>query len=80
MIGYIPLAKMDTAHHMLLYSCGEPGVNAPVWNCGEMGDGSGKFVVDSFHHGLYYGKWRMVIGEDSSHLKKKREGENHYKE
>jgi len=39
-IGYIPLAKMDTAHHMLLYSCGEPGVNAPVWNCGEMGDGS----------------------------------------
>jgi len=40
-IGYVPLAKMDTAHHMLLYSCGEPGVDAPVWNCGEMGGGSG---------------------------------------
>lgn len=40
-IGYIPLAKMDTAHHILLYSCGEPGSKAPVWNCGEMGGGSG---------------------------------------
>jgi len=39
-IGYDPLAKMDTAHHMLLYSCGTPGSDAPVWNCGEMGGGS----------------------------------------
>lgn len=44
-IGYIPLAKMDTAHHMLIYSCGEPGVDAPVWNCGEMGDGSGTKLI-----------------------------------
>jgi len=39
-VGYVPLAKMDTAHHMLLYSCSQPGTDAPVWNCGEMGGGS----------------------------------------
>jgi len=39
-VGYVPLAKMDTAHHMLLYSCETPGDAAPVWNCGEMGGGS----------------------------------------
>lgn len=27
---------MNTAHHMLLYGCGEPGSENPVWNCGEM--------------------------------------------
>ena len=45
MIGYVPLAKMDTVHHMLIYSCAEPGLEAPVWNCGEMGGGSGKFRI-----------------------------------
>lgn len=40
-IGYQPLAKMDTAHHMLLYSCSEPGNVVPIWNCGEMGGGAG---------------------------------------
>lgn len=35
-IGYEPNATMDTAHHMLLYGCGEPGTTKPVWNCGEM--------------------------------------------
>lgn len=27
---------MNVAHHMLMYGCGEPGSNQPVWNCGEM--------------------------------------------
>jgi len=44
-IGYVPLAKMDTAHHMLLYSCSEPGTDAPVWNCGEMGGGSDSYSL-----------------------------------
>jgi len=36
-IGYEPNASMNTAHHMLLYGCGEPGsLNQPYWNCGEM--------------------------------------------
>lgn len=31
---------MDTAHHMLLYGCGEPGsTTKPIWNCGEMTQG-----------------------------------------
>jgi peptidylglycine monooxygenase len=30
---------MNTAHHMLLYGCGEPGSNKPLWNCGEMSQG-----------------------------------------
>ena len=40
-VGYDPLAHWDTTHHMLLYSCGKPGSDAPVWNCGGMGGGSG---------------------------------------
>lgn len=27
---------MNTAHHILLYGCGESGSNKPLWNCGEM--------------------------------------------
>ena len=32
---------MNTAHHMLVYGCGEPGSNKPLWNCGEMTQGDG---------------------------------------
>lgn len=41
-IGFEPNATMNTAHHMLMYGCGEPGSVKPVWNCGEMAptDGS----------------------------------------
>uniref|UniRef100_U5EW08 peptidylglycine monooxygenase n=1 Tax=Corethrella appendiculata TaxID=1370023 RepID=U5EW08_9DIPT len=35
-VGFEPNATMETAHHMLLYGCGEPGSKSPVWNCGEM--------------------------------------------
>lgn len=35
-VGYEPNATMNTAHHMLLYGCEEPGSTKPVWNCGEM--------------------------------------------
>ncbi|CAD5125675.1 DgyrCDS13877 [Dimorphilus gyrociliatus] len=31
-----PHAKAATAHHMLLYSCIEPGSDEEVWDCGEM--------------------------------------------
>ncbi|XP_055377670.1 peptidylglycine alpha-hydroxylating monooxygenase [Condylostylus longicornis] len=34
--AYEPNATMDTAHHMLIYGCQEPGSENPVWNCGEM--------------------------------------------
>lgn len=30
-------------HHMLLFGCTEPGSDADVWNCGEMGGYSGKY-------------------------------------
>ncbi|XP_055317707.1 peptidylglycine alpha-hydroxylating monooxygenase [Sitodiplosis mosellana] len=35
-VGFEPNATMNTAHHMLLYGCGEPGTVNHVWNCGEM--------------------------------------------
>ncbi|XP_001987058.2 peptidylglycine alpha-hydroxylating monooxygenase [Drosophila grimshawi] len=35
-VGYKPNATMNTAHHMLLYGCGEPGTSKTTWNCGEM--------------------------------------------
>ncbi|XP_064543590.1 peptidylglycine alpha-hydroxylating monooxygenase [Drosophila montana] len=35
-VGYKPNATMNTAHHMLLYGCGEPGTTKITWNCGEM--------------------------------------------
>ncbi|XP_075166835.1 peptidylglycine-alpha-hydroxylating monooxygenase [Haematobia irritans] len=35
-VGYEPNATMNTAHHMLVYGCGEPGSSKTVWNCGEM--------------------------------------------
>ncbi|ALC42642.1 Phm [Drosophila busckii] len=35
-VGYRPNATMNTAHHMLLYGCGEPGTTKMTWNCGEM--------------------------------------------
>ncbi|XP_050401261.1 peptidylglycine alpha-hydroxylating monooxygenase [Patella vulgata] len=34
--GFEPHAKMQTAHHMLLYGCKSPGKQDKVWNCGEM--------------------------------------------
>jgi len=34
--GFVPNATMETAHHMLLYGCEEPGSEEEVWNCGEM--------------------------------------------
>lgn len=37
-VGFEPNATMNTAHHMLLYGCTEPGSSKPVWNCGEMAD------------------------------------------
>lgn len=36
-VAFQPNASMNTAHHMLLYGCGEPGGGSkPLWNCGEM--------------------------------------------
>lgn len=36
-VAFEPNATMNTAHHMLLYGCGEPGsATKPIWNCGEM--------------------------------------------
>ncbi|XP_064619933.1 probable peptidylglycine alpha-hydroxylating monooxygenase 1 isoform X2 [Lineus longissimus] len=34
--GFGPHADMNTAHHMLLYGCKEPGDEQKPWNCGEM--------------------------------------------
>lgn len=34
--GFQPNASMNTAHHMLLYGCGQPGSDKEIWNCGEM--------------------------------------------
>ncbi|XP_061507556.1 peptidylglycine alpha-hydroxylating monooxygenase isoform X1 [Anopheles gambiae] len=39
-VGFEPNATMATAHHMLLYGCGQPGSESAVWNCGEMAGGS----------------------------------------
>lgn len=39
LVGFQPNASMNTAHHMLLYGCGEPGSAKPLWNCGEMSQG-----------------------------------------
>lgn len=30
-VGFEPNATMHTAHHMLLYGCGEPGDERAVW-------------------------------------------------
>lgn len=30
-VGFIPNATMETAHHMLLYGCEEPGSDEEVW-------------------------------------------------
>jgi peptidylglycine monooxygenase len=35
-IGFEPNATMNTAHHIILYSCSKPGSTESVWNCGEM--------------------------------------------
>ncbi|XP_031845532.1 peptidylglycine-alpha-hydroxylating monooxygenase [Nomia melanderi] len=35
-IGFEPNATMATAHHILLYGCGNPGSSKSVWDCGEM--------------------------------------------
>ncbi|XP_064608312.1 peptidylglycine alpha-hydroxylating monooxygenase-like [Liolophura sinensis] len=45
--GFVPHAQMETAHHMLLYGCSEPGDDAAVWNCGEMAqsDNTGNFKL-----------------------------------
>lgn len=34
--AFEPNATMETAHHMLVYGCTEPGSAKPVWSCGEM--------------------------------------------
>ena len=34
--GFLPLADMKTAHHMLLYGCKTPGQEDPLFNCGAM--------------------------------------------
>ncbi|XP_030382851.1 peptidylglycine alpha-hydroxylating monooxygenase [Scaptodrosophila lebanonensis] len=39
-VGFEPNATMNTAHHMLLYGCGEPGTTKTTWNCGEMAKAS----------------------------------------
>ncbi|CAK1601715.1 unnamed protein product [Parnassius mnemosyne] len=36
MVGFVPKASMNTAHHMLIYGCSDPGSNGTVWDCGEM--------------------------------------------
>lgn len=41
-VGYEPNATMNTAHHMLLYGCGEPGSSNAQWNCGEMASADSK--------------------------------------
>ena len=35
--GFNPQAEMDTAHHMLLFGCKEPGLREKLFSCGEMG-------------------------------------------
>lgn len=35
-VGFEPMAEMRTAHHVIIYGCGRPGTQRPVWNCGEM--------------------------------------------
>ena len=66
MIGYVPLGKMDTVHHITTYLCAEPGLEAPVWNCGEMGGRSGKFRIimicesKSLFNGQVVRRWGMV--------------------
>jgi len=35
-VGFIPNATLNTAHHMLVYGCEEPGSDEEVWSCGEM--------------------------------------------
>ncbi|XP_043269938.1 peptidylglycine alpha-hydroxylating monooxygenase isoform X2 [Venturia canescens] len=40
-VGFQPNATSDTAHHMLLYGCKEPGSAKSVWNCGEMTHATG---------------------------------------
>ncbi|XP_011502723.1 PREDICTED: peptidylglycine alpha-hydroxylating monooxygenase isoform X2 [Ceratosolen solmsi marchali] len=35
-VGFEPNATMNTAHHIILYSCSTPGSAEPIWNCGEM--------------------------------------------
>lgn len=35
-VGFAPNATMETAHHMLVFGCEEPGSQEAVWNCGEM--------------------------------------------
>jgi len=30
-VGFNPNATMNTAHHMLLYGCGEPGTTKTTW-------------------------------------------------
>ncbi|XP_044740920.1 peptidylglycine alpha-hydroxylating monooxygenase [Chrysoperla carnea] len=39
-VGFEPNSTMETAHHMLLYGCENPGSEKPVWNCGEMAKNS----------------------------------------
>jgi len=38
-VGYEPRAEMETAHHMLLFGCKEPGIKESIFSCGEMENG-----------------------------------------
>lgn len=46
-VGFEPNATMNTAHHMLLYGCGGPGSDSPVWNCGEMAAETDDRMIES---------------------------------
>ncbi|XP_068626720.1 peptidylglycine alpha-hydroxylating monooxygenase [Battus philenor] len=41
LVGFEPKASMHTVHHMLVYGCSSPGLNEPVWSCGEMQNNKG---------------------------------------
>lgn len=34
--GFRPNASQETAHHMLIFGCADPGSEEPVWSCSEM--------------------------------------------
>ena len=35
-VSFEPNATQNTAHHMLLYGCEQPGTDDAVWSCGDM--------------------------------------------
>lgn len=58
-VAFQPNASMHTAHHILMYGCGDPGSQKPVWNCGEMNEGeveeeSGSPCLGGSHSQIIY--------------------------